>query len=75
MAASLREGDKIFGITHLMYQEAGEPLHKLGGTILSVDQFGIRLDLGEGVIHFCPWPLVGVITITEEAPSLGIQER
>lgn len=75
MAASLREGDKIFGLTQLVYQDASEPLHRLGGTILSVDQFGIRLDLGEGVIHFCPWPLVGVITITEEAPSPSIQER
>jgi hypothetical protein len=69
MTASLQVGDKITVTFAEKASLDGSPVQGMSGSLLGVDEHGIRLDVGNKGIHFLPWKAAGSAVILEEAPK------
>lgn len=69
MAASLQRDDKVtLTFAHPITDLEGEnAVHETHGTVLAVDEHGVRLQIENESIIFVPWRMVGMVIIQENS--------
>lgn len=77
MAGSLRVGDtvNITFRTPLKDHDKQQELQSVEGTILALDDFGLRIEIDMEQIRWVPWSLVGYTRVIEEGTESETQAR